>query len=152
MMPPSLLVDLYPKACAICGSDSGCATGYDAVVTTHHSQFGYGSTCQDVLACLGSPSSVYARPVGKLAIHGVSLTDETVALSCCSRVQAVEAAKTVVSSSTRSSSESPDSEPPPNDYFYNYPMSGVDVLFDGAKHTVKKIVLHANFPACVVIQ
>jgi len=32
------------------------------------------------------------------------------------------------------------------DYFYNYFDLGFDLLFDGVSHTVKKIVLHTNFP------
>ena len=31
-------------------------------------------------------------------------------------------------------------------YFLNYFTLGVDVLMDGEKHTVKKIILHTNFP------
>jgi hypothetical protein len=147
MVPPSLVVDMHPKVCSVCGSDTGCATGYDAVVTVNNQRFGYGSSCQDVLSCLGRPSSVFARPSGKLSIHGVSLNEDTVALSCCSRVEAVEAAKSaLLSSSRRESADPSDGEAHLSDYFYNFPSSGLDVLFDGATHTVKKIVLHANFP------
>lgn len=32
------------------------------------------------------------------------------------------------------------------DYFYNYFKLGIDLLFDGAQHIVKKIILHGNFP------
>jgi hypothetical protein len=80
-------------------------------------------------------------------VHGVSLNEDTVALSCCSRVEAVEAAKSaLLSSSRRESADFSDGEAHVSDYFYNFPSSGLDVLFDGATHTVKKIVLHANFP------
>ncbi|XP_014663843.1 PREDICTED: UPF0183 protein C16orf70 homolog isoform X2 [Priapulus caudatus] len=33
-----------------------------------------------------------------------------------------------------------------SDYFYNYFTLGIDVLFDAKTHTVKKFVLHSNFP------
>lgn len=33
-----------------------------------------------------------------------------------------------------------------SDYFYNYFELGVDLLFDGNKHTLKKIVMHTNQP------
>lgn len=33
-----------------------------------------------------------------------------------------------------------------NDYFYNYFHLGMDILLDGAVHTVKKIILHGNAP------
>uniref|UniRef100_A0A671RX84 UPF0183 protein C16orf70 n=1 Tax=Sinocyclocheilus anshuiensis TaxID=1608454 RepID=A0A671RX84_9TELE len=33
-----------------------------------------------------------------------------------------------------------------NDYFFNYYILGVDILFDSTTHLVKKFVLHTNFP------
>uniref|UniRef100_H2YCQ7 Uncharacterized protein n=1 Tax=Ciona savignyi TaxID=51511 RepID=H2YCQ7_CIOSA len=33
-----------------------------------------------------------------------------------------------------------------SDYFYNYFTLGLDILFDGNSHTVKKFVLHSNHP------
>ncbi|XP_066375870.1 PHAF1 protein At3g51130-like [Miscanthus floridulus] len=43
------------------------------------------------------------------------------------------------------------SEPRPRttlcgDYFYNYFSRGIDILFDGQTHRIKKFVLHTNFP------
>ncbi|ERN10848.1 UPF0183 protein At3g51130 [Amborella trichopoda] len=35
------------------------------------------------------------------------------------------------------------------DYFYNYFTRGLDVLFDGQSHKIKKFVLHTNFPGHV---
>nr|PNR59519.1 hypothetical protein PHYPA_002310 [Physcomitrium patens] len=32
------------------------------------------------------------------------------------------------------------------DYFYNYFTRGIDILFDGQTHRIKKFVLHTNFP------
>ncbi|KAL8098074.1 PHAF1 protein At3g51130-like [Apium graveolens] len=32
------------------------------------------------------------------------------------------------------------------DYFYNYFTCGVDILFDGQTHKIKKFVLHTNYP------
>ncbi|KAL3680902.1 hypothetical protein R1sor_023858 [Riccia sorocarpa] len=32
------------------------------------------------------------------------------------------------------------------DYFYNYFTRGLDILFDGQNHRIKKFVLHTNFP------
>lgn len=34
----------------------------------------------------------------------------------------------------------------PADYFYNYFHLGVDVLFDGRSHMMKKVILHTNHP------
>uniref|UniRef100_A0A671M5V8 UPF0183 protein C16orf70 homolog n=1 Tax=Sinocyclocheilus anshuiensis TaxID=1608454 RepID=A0A671M5V8_9TELE len=33
-----------------------------------------------------------------------------------------------------------------NDYFFNYYILGVDILFDSTTHLVKKFVLHTNYP------
>eukprot|EP00252_Welwitschia_mirabilis_P008438 TRINITY_DN20270_c0_g2_i1.p1 TRINITY_DN20270_c0_g2~~TRINITY_DN20270_c0_g2_i1.p1 ORF type:complete len:407 (+),score=58.00 TRINITY_DN20270_c0_g2_i1:201-1421(+) len=35
------------------------------------------------------------------------------------------------------------------DYFYNYFARGLDILFDGETHKIKKFVLHTNFPGHV---
>ena len=32
------------------------------------------------------------------------------------------------------------------DYYFNYQNLGIDILFDGERHTVKAIVLHTNVP------
>ena len=32
------------------------------------------------------------------------------------------------------------------DYFYGYPTRGLDLLFCGASHRLKKVVLHTNIP------
>ncbi|XP_041021319.1 UPF0183 protein At3g51130-like isoform X2 [Juglans microcarpa x Juglans regia] len=32
------------------------------------------------------------------------------------------------------------------DYFYNYFTCGLDILFDGQAHKIKKFVLHTNYP------
>lgn len=32
------------------------------------------------------------------------------------------------------------------DYFYNYFTRGFDILFDGKTHTIKKFILHSNYP------
>eukprot|EP01125_Pyxidicula_operculata_P014729 TRINITY_DN4940_c0_g1_i1.p1 TRINITY_DN4940_c0_g1~~TRINITY_DN4940_c0_g1_i1.p1 ORF type:complete len:339 (-),score=42.24 TRINITY_DN4940_c0_g1_i1:214-1230(-) len=33
------------------------------------------------------------------------------------------------------------------DYFYNYFERGIDILFDASTHSIKKFVLHTNFPS-----
>merc|ERR1719265_3100499 len=33
---------------------------------------------------------------------------------------------------------------PGPDYYYNYFQLGLDILFDGRKHVVKKVILHTN--------
>jgi hypothetical protein len=35
---------------------------------------------------------------------------------------------------------------PTGDYYYNYYRLGVDIMFDGVLHTVKRMVFHANHP------
>ncbi len=39
--------------------------------------------------------------------------------------------------------------PPPPDYILNYFDDGVDVVINGATHTVRKVVLHTNAPGYV---
>lgn len=41
----------------------------------------------------------------------------------------------------------PNSEEDTSDYFYNYFHLGLDILFDGISHRVKKFVFHTNFPS-----
>lgn len=40
----------------------------------------------------------------------------------------------------------PGSAPGPPDYFYCFVERGIDVLFCGSSHRLKKLVLHANSP------
>ena len=35
---------------------------------------------------------------------------------------------------------------PNHDYFLNYYKHGIDMLIDGKTHTLKKLILHTNFP------
>mmetsp|Transcript_27201 Transcript_27201/g.41816 ORF Transcript_27201/g.41816 Transcript_27201/m.41816 type:complete len:410 (-) Transcript_27201:12-1241(-) len=41
----------------------------------------------------------------------------------------------------------PNSDDDTGDYFYNYFQLGLDILFDGILHIVKKFVFHTNFPS-----
>ena len=36
-----------------------------------------------------------------------------------------------------------------SDYFFNYHHLGFDIMFDGVRHVVKKVVCHNNVPGCV---
>ncbi|XP_065830396.1 phagosome assembly factor 1-like [Oscarella lobularis] len=75
----------------------------------------FGSTCQEVMRMLGSPSKVYYKDDKRMAkIHSPSP---------CKLKRSQH-----------------------SDYFFNYFTLGVDVLFDAVRHTVKKFVLHTNFP------
>ncbi|UJR31079.1 hypothetical protein I4U23_018588 [Adineta vaga] len=77
----------------------------------------FDDTCQDVLSVIGSPNSVYYKTDDKIKIHNPSPTS---------------------ASSQRSQDKS--------DFYYNYVNFGMDILFDGQSHTVKKFILHTNFP------
>ncbi|KAJ6230639.1 hypothetical protein M0813_06631 [Anaeramoeba flamelloides] len=35
------------------------------------------------------------------------------------------------------------------DYFFNYFHLGIDIMFDGEEHSVKKIILHTNYPSSI---
>ncbi|CAF0917432.1 unnamed protein product [Didymodactylos carnosus] len=77
----------------------------------------FDDTCQDVLSVIGSPNSVYYKTEDKIKIRNPA---------------------SINSSSQRSQENS--------DYFFNYLNFGLDILFDGMNHTVKKFILHTNFP------
>eukprot|EP01108_Squamamoeba_japonica_P001695 TRINITY_DN1743_c0_g1_i1.p1 TRINITY_DN1743_c0_g1~~TRINITY_DN1743_c0_g1_i1.p1 ORF type:complete len:375 (+),score=177.22 TRINITY_DN1743_c0_g1_i1:286-1410(+) len=77
----------------------------------------FSSSAQDVLSTLGQPNRVHSKRHDKLRIHAAA-------------------------AARPSSSASPLA-----DYFYNYFDLGIDFLFDGARHSVKKILLHTNFPS-----
>lgn len=77
----------------------------------------FDDTCQDVLSVIGSPNNVYYKTDDKIKIHNPSPTN---------------------SSNQRSQDKS--------DFYYNYVNFGMDILFDGQSHTVKKFILHTNFP------
>ena len=133
---PELFVDAYPKPCSQCGSLTSCVTGVSvSVCRVGGPPFRFGDCPQTVVNALGTPSSVFVRPPGKLAIHGASLNDAAVAMACCVHTRAATLAES-----------EPSPVPPEADYFWNYPDAGVDVLFDRCTHTVKKVILHTNFP------
>ncbi|KAF9958348.1 hypothetical protein BGZ72_000489 [Mortierella alpina] len=99
------------------------------------------TTPQDLLADLGSPSSIYYKEEDKMKIH--SDTKDNL------RSQHLEEDGILgemddigYDRSTRPSEGSQQ----PNDYFYNYFHLGLDVLFDGSTHRCKKIVMHTNVP------
>nr|CAG4636205.1 EOG090X06XP [Eubosmina coregoni]SVE69825.1 EOG090X06XP [Eubosmina coregoni] len=74
----------------------------------------FGSTAEDVLSLLGSPSRVFYKDEDKMRIHSPNAHRR---------------------------------EPAPfSDYFYNYFTLGLDALFDGKYHRLKKLVLHTNYP------
>ncbi|CAF4963672.1 unnamed protein product [Rotaria sp. Silwood1] len=77
----------------------------------------FDDTCQDILSVIGSPNNVYYKTDDKIKIHNPSPT---------------------ISLSQRSQDKS--------DFYYNYVNFGMDILFDGQSHTVKKFILHTNFP------
>uniref|UniRef100_A0A061R1P5 Upf0183 protein n=2 Tax=Tetraselmis sp. GSL018 TaxID=582737 RepID=A0A061R1P5_9CHLO len=73
----------------------------------------FGASPQDVWSVLGTPSSMYPRAAGGMAIQSGG-------------------------ASARSQSSA--------DYFYSYFSRGLDVIFCGRTHRVRKFVLHTNPP------
>jgi len=76
----------------------------------------YGMDCQDVIALLGTPNSVYYKRDHKMLIHASTIDGRGL------------------------------NQGEIQDYFFNYYDYGVDVLFDTNTHTVKRILLHTNIP------
>lgn len=109
---------------------------------------------QHVLSELGSPSNVYQKTSDQMQIHKnqrVSGSARILGQDCTNkRIPTVTPRHvasdnmSVVSMDVDSTSNVRRGKHP--SYFYNYYHLGIDILFDGTRHTVKKIVCHSNFP------
>ncbi len=100
----------------ICGSNGACV-GFTVQMLPSNCLFQYNDTVQHVLSELGMPSSTYDKLEDKMKIHR----------------------KSYKSIKQKQKSSAPD-------YFFNYFDLGMDILFDGKTHTVKKVVVHTNIP------
>lgn len=89
----------------------------------------FGVSNQDVQALLGPPARVFFKHEERLRIHAKVRPPPASA--------SPPAAAAAGGSATGAE----------GDYFLNYFALGIDVLVDGASHTVKKFVLHSNCPA-----
>ncbi|RUS30816.1 hypothetical protein BC938DRAFT_478921 [Jimgerdemannia flammicorona] len=109
------------------------------------------TTPQDLIADLGKPSRVFYKEEDKMRIHSVvsgnmpsppsdqrGSGDEDEDGGGADGGSAEGATERVDNEAVEASQAT--------DYFYNYFHFGIDVLFDGALHTCKKIVLHGNIP------
>ncbi|CAG8517869.1 12557_t:CDS:10 [Ambispora gerdemannii] len=94
------------------------------------------TTPQDLLVEIGAPLRVFYKEEDKMRIH----SEENVAKA----FDDVENAGPNAATNGIDDRSSADGHP--IDYFYNYFHLGFDVLFDGATHRCKKIVLHGNVP------
>ncbi|KAF9292150.1 hypothetical protein BGZ68_010406 [Mortierella alpina] len=99
------------------------------------------TTPQDLLADLGSPSSIYYKEEDKMKIH----SDTKDSLRSQHHEEDGILGEMDDIGYDRSTRPSEGSQQP-NDYFYNYFHLGLDVLFDGSTHRCKKIVMHTNVP------
>eukprot|EP01107_Rhizomastix_libera_P012936 TRINITY_DN3400_c0_g1_i1.p1 TRINITY_DN3400_c0_g1~~TRINITY_DN3400_c0_g1_i1.p1 ORF type:complete len:452 (+),score=104.65 TRINITY_DN3400_c0_g1_i1:24-1358(+) len=90
--------------------------GKGIFLTRMDKMISFKSGVQEVLSVFGTPSQVFYKKEDKLKIHSPKF-----------------------SSSDQEENRS-------CDYFYNYFQNGIDFLFDGENHNVKKIVLHTNVP------
>jgi len=100
----------------ICGINGACR-GFAVKMLPSNCFFQYNDTVQHVLSELGIPSSTYDKLEDKMKIHRDSYK----------------------SAKQKQNSSAPD-------YFFNYFDLGMDILFDGETHTVKKVVVHTNIP------
>ena len=85
----------------------------------------YNDTVQHVLSELGTPSSTYDKVEDKMKIHR---------------------GHHELYNNNNMSKNNDNKTETTSDYFYNYFSLGMDILFDGETHTVKKVVLHTNIP------
>ncbi|CAG8491376.1 5506_t:CDS:10 [Ambispora leptoticha] len=97
------------------------------------------TTPQDLLVEIGAPLRVFYKEEDKMRIH----SEENV-------VDAFEdvenAGQPNLATNGIEDRAGGGNDGHPIDYFYNYFHLGFDVLFDGATHRCKKIVLHGNVP------
>lgn len=92
-------------------------------------------TVQRVLSELGSPSAVYDKISDQMRIHQSYGTES----ENVSSIDGTLNSELTTSGATlyrfcRAG------------YFFNYYEFGIDILFDGVRHTVQKIICHGNFP------
>lgn len=92
--------------------------GKNIVLMDRKRSIGIKQTPQDVMSELGSPDQIFFKSHDKLRIHSSKMNDENMHMD----------------------------QPTAVDYFYNYFSLGIDVMFNGATHTVEKIILRTNFP------
>lgn len=98
------------------------------------------TTTQDVMADLGPPGKVFYKDNNKMDIHRIQTNNSNNNGTWSSTVP-------VPLSSSPVSQEERHPVLLPTDYFYNYFDQGIDILFDGYTHKVKKIILHTNIPS-----
>jgi hypothetical protein len=110
------------------------------------------TTPQDLLADLGSPSSIYYKEEDKMKIHS-DIKDSNRSSSQQQKQQQARQQQEddgilgeMDDIGYDRSDQPAEGSQQPNDYFYNYFHLGIDVLFDGSTHRCKKIVMHNNVP------
>lgn len=118
----------------------------------------FGCSVQGVLNLLGPPSSVFGKRPPKMRIHqitggagggsGASSHSPGASRGGSSSGSGGKAGGgSPASDDGKDGGEAPSGAMmPKTDYFLNYFHLGIDVLMDGPTHTLKKVVLHSNFP------
>lgn len=105
------------------------------------------TTTQDVMADLGPPGKVFYKDNNKMDIHRIQSNNSNNPASWSSTIPISSPSSSPVSQTPCGSLEERHPVLLPTDYFYNYFDQGVDILFDGYTHCVKKIILHTNIPS-----
>jgi len=111
----------------------------------------FGDTTQDVLSCLGTPDQVYYKKHDKLRIFSKNRhQSRSGGGGARTRSSGISSSHQGGINSPQTSSSGPSSTSETTsstsiDYFYNYFGLGIDILFRGDTHQVRKIVLHTNF-------
>ncbi|KAJ3167495.1 hypothetical protein HDU87_001516 [Geranomyces variabilis] len=93
----------------------------------------FGAPTQDVLDALGKPQAICARDTDPGALGTAEVTGANDSNNASSH-RAMNGGDL----------EAEDDDGGADDYFWNYFNLGIDILFSGAQHAVKKVVLHAN--------
>ncbi|DBA84874.1 TPA: hypothetical protein ACH3X1_005893 [Trebouxia sp. C0004] len=112
------LAQAIPPADSQTPASVGIKVGKGLTIDDTHQQLSFGDSPQDAWSTLGAPNATFSKQIPGLPQGGSANT---------------RGAQQQVSDS-------------PADYFYNYFDRGLDVLFCGTTHRIKKMVLHTNLP------
>ncbi|RKP02362.1 hypothetical protein CXG81DRAFT_17957 [Caulochytrium protostelioides] len=127
--------------------DVEALSGEGLIIRPAGHRVGFNTPAQAVLAMLGPPEATLVKTDHGVGVHTAA-------------VMAAQAARQATPPRELAGLAPPPAPPPPapapqglttatygpDDYFWNYFGYGIDLLFDGARHTVKTIVLHTNLP------
>lgn len=147
MLPPSLLAPA--TATTNYFEEVYARIGHGIRFATRDREVLFGDSPQQVIMAIGRPDDIYFKRHNKLRIHAIASQQNLLrqrmsrsrAGSSSSEKQGPPGTKGLPSSLVINKNQQS-----ATDYFFNYFGLGLDIMFDGSSHAVRKIILHTNFP------